>query len=137
MKRRKNSVVKPEVLDDGDELNRDDDSFKEAKFNAGMSKLDRINLLRIYIINCKVRGDDKNQLSLLSSYYTELSERMTDEEKKKADEFENKLKFLVETELDADYTLNQFYRFLASVEHKYGLGLPDAKREDLGKAVLK
>jgi hypothetical protein len=113
-------------------------SDKTSKFNAGINKLERINKIRYEIIDCQLKENVVRQSELLSAYFTELIDRMNKEEVTKAEKFEKNIDTAVAHNITTEFNLlDGFYRYLATIEHKYGLGLPDKDSTEPGKAVLK
>lgn len=116
----------------------------QSQFNAGLAKLDRIDIIKRFLIQAKITEDYKAWFNILMSYKNELIERLSEDDQKKLNEIK---KSLIEEQVRYNYffannlqydgnffsLLDIFEMYLSEMEHEYGLSLPE--KEDIGEAA--
>ncbi len=115
---------------------------KEALFNAGLAKLERIDLQRRMMQSARIYHNWEVFSDCLYNIRTEINERMDDDERKKADNYEKDMK--VEMDKYKDKRVRKvknvqinitpligYERYLGDLEYKFKMSLPD-KGEDEG-----
>lgn len=108
---------------------------KEAIFNAGIAKLRRIDYLKQKLHYARENGDFNGMFNSLVSIRMEIHERMNDEERKKAQQLQNKcasLLYILQnkkygsvTDGSVSNSFLELEKFLNECEYKYGMSLPN------------
>jgi len=105
---------------------------EESLFNAGISKLDRINYLKMGIVDSKLKGDFNRRSELLSSLFTEIYERLSEKEREQCFIYEKQMRYVtnkMSSTVRFDRTLlaifDTFERYLVTLEFSYGMSLPN------------
>jgi len=109
---------------------------KDSIFNAGISKLERIDKIKRGITNAKITNDFGAIKELLTSFYTEMYERLDDEEIKACQVHEHNIQFVDNLIMqrskmsnDCLNVFNNFERYLSRLEYKYKMSLPNKAKD--------
>ena len=109
---------------------------KDSIFNAGISKLERIHNIKLQLIEFKKLKDYSSITELLTSFYTEMYERLTPEEIATCDKFEQNVKFITNYIMSGRRMdnkclkkFNKFERYLSSLEYRYKMSLPNKAKD--------
>jgi hypothetical protein len=128
-----------------------EDSGREAKFNAGLAKLQRMDIIKRTAFNARVSGNFILWQHCLFGIRNECNERMTKEEKSDCDTFETQIIHLVNCYIifyktepkkrrgmkEPESPYHKFHKYeqkLGEIEYKYKLSMPDTK--GFGEAVF-
>lgn len=115
--------------------------IKTTLFNAGVAKLMRIDNIKRQLHLCRVYDNEQQRRRWLGAYHCEVNERLNLVERKRCEEYEEKLDIFLKNKgakLSFDITfldklLDDYELFLADLEYKYGFSMPD--KEDAGNAL--
>lgn len=124
---------------------KEEDS-QQALFNSGIAKLERIHKIRLSIVKARYLEDYSAWSNLLHSFRSEVNERLSQEERSKANKYQASIKNLLyicsrhqklcrtnQQPLGLLVnSLEEFELFLGDLEYKYGLSLPDKKAAGAG-----
>lgn len=110
---------------------------EEALFHGGMRQGDRIHIIRFQLSNARMMEDYHAWSGLLSSYFSEIYERLNKEEIEECEELERKMRLpnisgTADKLIYDEETLNKFERRLHVLARKYGFSTPD--KVDVAKA---
>lgn len=103
-----------------------------SEFNAGIAKLIRIGRIKDELRFARIYEEHRMTATLLNVFYTELYERITEEERKKCDGLEREMRsslaayeigMVVDGLRPIEVVFHDFERYLSSLEYKYGLSL--------------
>ena len=125
----------------------------EAKFNAAIAKLKRIDYIRQEAHRCRWNKDYDGCLDRLMSWAAELNERLNKDERSKVDKFIGNIRkslneFIKWKDIPSNFfsdkppmpkadfiiELYNLEKYLGVLEKKFGMSIPDA--EDPRKAIL-
>jgi len=105
----------------------------KSLFNAGVTKLMRIDNIKKNCHNCRVLDDEPSRRRWLGAYRSELNERLNKEEKDKCNKYEKMIDAILSFGKGAikfdtnmlDYMLDDYELYLCDMEYKYGFSMPD------------
>lgn len=112
---------------------------EQALFNQGLAKLSRIDTQKQILQRARIMEDPNTVFYALVNIRNEIHERMTPHERKIGDSLEcSAYNLLLQQRKGSDNTkvflaLSYFERYLADLEMKYGLSLPN--KESAGDSI--
>lgn len=104
----------------------------QAKFNAGLAKLERMHWCRVNLHIERDQGNFRSMLNWLRAFWMEINYTLKKEERNKAREHHERIVVLLNNNnLPMAFSeLHYFELFLADKEAKYGLGMPEKPDEE-------
>jgi hypothetical protein len=116
-----------------------DEQTKEPQFDGSNDYLKRISELLRMATNCKLNGDHKGCLSILTELEGELIPRITDQEIKKSEQLKDVATSLVMSHHqrgvfvsieNVENSLQEWKNFLNLAAHKNGLVMKDREKPE-------
>jgi hypothetical protein len=101
------------------------ENFEVSMFHSGISQPQRISFIKYQLISARINEEYHNWLGLLSSYLSEIYERLTPDEIADCDKMEQNLQVNAENDLFSVRELTRFERRLNVLAKKYNLSSPD------------
>jgi len=101
------------------------ETFEVSLFHSGISQPQRISFIKYQLISARINEEYHNWLGLLSSYMSEIYERLSPDEIAECDLMEHNLEINAESDLFSVRELTRFERRLNVLAKKYNLSSPD------------